>query len=83
VIPGGTIQAQDVGPASTAANAAAIEQGVAGKPGVLPRDTGVGSGITLYDPGAVCNDFSPAGRWEFDTWTSYFAGWGIYAANGR
>jgi hypothetical protein len=82
VIAPGTIQAQAVGPASLAANAAAAEQGVAGKPGVLQTETGVGSGITLYDPGRVCNDFDAGGRWEGETWTHYFAGWGAYAADG-
>jgi hypothetical protein len=82
VIPGGTIQAAEVGQASLAANAAATEQGVAGKPGVLQTETGVGSGITLYDVSGTCNDFSPAGRWDVDTWTSHFGGWGTYAADG-
>ncbi|MCC6456128.1 MAG: hypothetical protein IT328_14330 [Caldilineaceae bacterium] len=82
VIPGGTLQAGDVGPLSTAANAAATAQGSVGKPGVLQTETGVGSGITLYHPDDVCNDFNAAARWDGETWTNYFAGWGTYAADG-
>jgi hypothetical protein len=82
VIPGGTIQAQDISPQSAAASAAATQQGTSGKPGVLQTETGVGSGITLYEPEEVCNDFNAPGRWEGETWTHYFAGWGAYAADG-
>src|SRR5215203_5789780 len=82
VIPGGTIQVQAVSPQSTAANDAARQQGTVGKPGVLQTETGVGSGITLYNPEQTCNDFNAARRWEGEIWTSYFAGWGTYAADG-
>jgi hypothetical protein len=80
VIPGGTVQA--VGPQSSAASAAATQQGTVGKPGVLQTETGVGSGITLYRPDETCNDFNASGRWEGEIWTNYFAGWGTYAADG-
>jgi hypothetical protein len=81
VIPGGTVQASDVGPQSMAANAAALQQGTAGKPGVLQTATDVSSGITLYNENNVCNDFS-SGIWHGETWTRYFSGWGDYAADG-
>jgi hypothetical protein len=82
VIPGGTLQAADVGPQSIAANQAATQQGTVGKPGVLQTNTGVGSGLTLYEPEGVCSNFNSAGRWDGETWTNYFAGWGTYAADG-
>jgi hypothetical protein len=82
VIPGGTIQAQAISPQSTFANEAATRQGTVGKPGVLQTATGVGSGLTLYEPEEVCNNFNAAGRWDGETWTNYFAGWGTYAADG-
>jgi hypothetical protein len=81
VIPGGTVQAPDVGPQATAANAAALQQGTVGKPGVLQTVTEVGNGITLYNEEDVCNDFS-SGTWHGQTWTHYFSGWGDYAADG-
>jgi hypothetical protein len=82
VIPGGTVQAQDVGPQSTFANEAATRQGTVGKPGVLQTTTSVGSGLTLYEPEDVCSDFNAASRWDGETWTNYFSGWGTYAADG-
>ncbi len=82
VIPGGTLQAADVGPQSTAANQAATQQGTIGKPGVLQTSTGVGSGLTLYETETICSNFNSAARWTGETWTNYFAGWGTYAADG-
>lgn len=80
VIAGGTVQ--EVGPANVTAQSIAVEQGTVGKPGVLQTQTEAGNGITLYDVGGVCADFNGAGRWDGETWTHHFAGWGTYAADG-
>ena len=68
-------------PQSARANAAATAQGVAGKPGVLQTVTDVAYGLTLYKSGSVCNDFNFSDDWHGETWTSYFAGWGAFAAD--
>lgn len=75
------VQSDGLRPQSTAANAAATEQGTVGKPGVLKTSTGVGSGLTLYDSANVCNDFNRNSLWEGEIWTNYYAGWGAFAAD--
>lgn len=75
------VQSGGLRPQSADANAAASAQGVAGKPGVLKTATGVGNGLTLYNSANVCNDFNRGGQWEGEVWTSYYAGWGAFAAN--
>ncbi|HXF63719.1 MAG TPA: hypothetical protein VNK95_18995, partial [Caldilineaceae bacterium] len=74
--------AADLRPHNLAAAQAAAQQGAAGKPGVLPTVTEVASGITLFEPEErICNDFNARTTWEGETWTSYFDGWGAYAAD--
>lgn len=75
------VQSGGLRPQSAAANAAASAQGVAGQPGVLKTVTGVGNGLSLYDSANVCNDFNRSGQWQGEVWTSYYAGWGAFAAN--
>lgn len=75
------LQSGGLRPESTAANSAAQAQGVAGKPGVLQTQTGIGNGIALYSSGTICNDFNRRGDWQGETWTNYYAGWGAFAAD--
>ena len=67
-------------PQSAAAAAAASSQGTSGKPGVLTTVTSVANGIYLYPSANVCNDFNMEEGWQGEVWTSYFAGWGPFAA---
>ena len=73
--------AWDLRPQSVAANSAASAQGVSGKRGVLQTATSVATGINLNNPGNVCNDFNTGSSWQGEVWTSYFAGWGAFAAD--
>jgi hypothetical protein len=68
-------------PESRTAATAAAAQGTEGKPGVLKTETGIAKGTTLYNPGQVCNDFNDKDFWQGETWTSYFGGWGTFAAD--
>lgn len=68
-------------PQSSAAAAAAEAQGTEGEPGILKTTTGIAHGTTLYDPGNVCNDFNHDDYWQGEGWTSYFGGWGTFAAD--
>ena len=71
----------DLRPESETANDAAEGQDISGEPGVLETTTSVASGINLNDPGDVCNDFNRKSRWDQEVWTSYYAGWGAFAAD--
>lgn len=71
----------DVRPQSLAAASAAKAQGVKGKPGILQTVTGVAAGIYLYPSSNVCNDFNLGTGWQGEVWTSYFSGWGAFAAD--
>ncbi len=75
------VQSGGLRPESVAANSAAEDQGVEGKPGVLKTVTDIGYGIALYSPDNVCNDFNRNGEWQDETWTNYYAGWGAFAAD--
>ena len=81
--PGATLDfvQNNVRPQSLAAAAAATAQGVSGNPGVLKTVTDVAHGIYLYPSGNVCNDFNIEAGWQGEVWTSYFAGWGTFAAD--
>ncbi|NJN84130.1 MAG: hypothetical protein HC802_18880 [Caldilineaceae bacterium] len=68
-------------PQSSDANTWATKQKVDGKPGVLKTVTETGAGLTLYATGGVCNDFNVAADWHGEPWTSYYAGWGSFAAD--
>ena len=68
-------------PQSAAAAAAASSQGTGGKPGVLTTVTSVANGIYLYPSANICNDFNMEKGWQGEVWTSYFAGWGPFAAD--
>ena len=68
-------------PQSVAAAAAAKAQGTSGKPGVLQTVTSVANGIYLYPSANVCNDFNRGDGWQGEVWTSYYAGWGPFAAD--
>lgn len=68
-------------PQSRQAAAEAEAQGTSGKPGVLQTVTGVANGIYLYPSSNVCNDFNIEDGWQGEVWTSYFAGWGTFAAD--
>jgi hypothetical protein len=74
--------AADLRPQNVAAATAAAQQGTAGKPGVLQTQSDVSYGLTLFSPAdTVCNNFNPLNQWGTETWTNYFAGWGIFAAD--
>lgn len=75
------VQSGGLRPQSSAANAAAGAQSVAGKPGVLQTATSVAYGIHLFEPANVCNDFNGEDDWQGEVWTSYFKGWGAFAAD--
>lgn len=68
-------------PQSLAAAAAAASQGTSGEPGVLQTVTSVANGIYLYPSANVCNDFNLEKDWHGEVWTSYFGGWGTFAAD--
>jgi len=71
----------EIRPASLAAATAANGQGTAGEPGVLDTITDVANGLYLYPDGNACNDFNLEDGWQGTVWTSYFAGWGTFAAD--
>lgn len=75
------IQSEGLRPQSEEAADAAEAQDVAGEPGVLQTVTSIANGITLFEPENVCNDFDRNSRWEGEVWTSYYSGWGPFAAD--
>ena len=68
-------------PQSVEAASAANTQGTSGKPGVFQTITGTANGIYLHPSANVCNDFNIEDGWHGEVWTSYFAGWGTFAAD--
>lgn len=68
-------------PESMTALQVSRSQGVSGKPGVLKTITPISNGIYLYPSSHVCNDFNKEGNWRGEVWTSYFGGWGTFAAD--
>jgi hypothetical protein len=66
-------------PLAITAGDAAEEQDLEGEPGILQTETGISSGLTLYEDPDTCANFNSRSQWQGELWTMSFAGWGLFA----